>query len=111
MNSREDLFSSPSWLFRLFRPAEAVDAILGAVETRGPGSAVIVPNAPSSHAALADVYELLEAGRGDEREGPKVLFVFGDGGALAMRMTGAAAASSGCKNGLCVSFSKCGCVP
>lgn len=88
---------------------ELLDATLVAVETRRAGSALIVPNAVSCGAALTDVYESLEAGRGDEESdalnglnfGERgEMGDFGDGGALAMRMTGASAASSGCRNGL-----------
>lgn len=62
---------------------------------------LMVPNDASS-GAIVDAKESLEAGRvesdlnglnlGDRGD-------FGDGGALAMRMTGDEAASSGCKNG------------
>lgn len=78
-----------------------MDAILGAIDGRGPGSVVMVPNDVSS-GPIVEANESLEAGRvesdlkglnlGDRGD-------FGDGGALAMRMTGDDAASSGCKNG------------
>jgi hypothetical protein len=109
-NSREDdFFNNPNDPFKLLvRPAELFEAMLGAVDTRGPGSALIVPNDEASGAAT-DVYESLDAGRmefesavlkglnlGDRGD----LGILGDGGALAIRMTGDEAASSGCKNGL-----------
>lgn len=115
MNSRDDFFKSPNCPLRLFvRPAELLEAILLAVETRGPGSVLIVPNAVSSDggATLTDVWESLDAGRGDvsacllEKDlnlgesGDLGDLAEGDGGALAIRMTGDEAASSGCKNGV-----------
>lgn len=121
-NSREeDFFRSPNCPFKLFvRPAELLDAMLGAVETRGPGSVLMVPNAESSGTALTEEYESLDAGRAD---GSNCLLKglnlgergdlgdLGDGGALAMRMTGAVAASSGCKNGPWSSSGSSRCVP
>jgi hypothetical protein len=109
-NSREDdFFSNPNDPFKLLvRPAELFEAMLGAVDTRGPGSALMVPNDEASGAAT-DVYESLDAGRMEfESAGLKDLNLgdrgdlgtLGDGGALAIRMTGDEAASSGCKNGL-----------
>lgn len=65
---------------------------------------LIVPMEEGSGAAITDVKDSLEAGRVDESVVLKGLNLgdrgdFDDGGALAMRMTGDEAASSGCKNG------------
>lgn len=66
-----------------------------------------MPKVLSSYVALEDVYEPLEVGLIGEAEASVVVaFDFGDGGARAMRMTGAAAASSGCRKGLCEASSK-----
>lgn len=115
MNSRDDFFKSPNCPLRLFvRPAELLEATLLAVETRGPGSVLIVPNAVSSDggATLTDVWESRDGGRGDVsacllenglnlgESGDLGGLNEGDGGARAMRMTGDEAASSGCKNGV-----------
>lgn len=77
--------------------------MLAAVEIRGPGSAVIVPNGASpSQTAWEDAYDARDAGlAGDcSAENDFDLEDLGEVGALAMRTIGAAAASSGCKNGL-----------
>lgn len=105
----DDFFRSPNEPLRLFvRPAELLEAMLVAVETRGrTGSVLIVPNALSSGAALTDAYESLDAGRVEGSVDLKGLNLgergdlgdLGEGGALAMRITGEDAASSGCKNG------------
>lgn len=72
-----------------------------------------MPKAESSYSALDEVYEALEIGREGGRSaadgnlgdfgdfGDLGDFALGEGGALAMRITGEAAASSGCRNGLC----------
>lgn len=103
----DDFLSNPKVPFRLLvRPPELLEATLTAVERRGPGSVLIVPNTGPSSGTLTDEYESLDAGRADESfcllKGLNLgdLGDFGDGGALAMRMTGDSAASSGCKNGL-----------
>jgi hypothetical protein len=103
LNSRDDFdFSRLKWPFKLFVRPELFEAMLGALERRGAGSALIVPNAVSSGAALTDVYESLDSGRTDESVALNGLNLgdfgdLGDGGALAIRMTGDEAASSGCK--------------
>lgn len=104
-NSRdEDFFNSPNWPFKLLARPELFEAMLGAVDTRGPGSVLIVPKLDGS-GAIVDANESLEAGR-VESVGLNGLNLgdrgdFGDGGALAMRITGDEAASSGCRNGVC----------
>lgn len=107
-NSRDDFFTKVNCPLILFLPPELDDAMLGAADTRGPGSAVIVPNEVSSGVALDDAYEPLEGDRSGSTGGGGLnlgdlgdLGDLGEGGALAMRMVGKSAASSGCRNGVC----------
>jgi hypothetical protein len=103
-NSREALLSRLNWPFRLLLPPLAEDAML-AVDIRGPGSVLTTPKPEESSCPPFDeTNDALEldrnseesAGvlRGDRDERGDRGFV----GALAMRTTGAIAASSGCRN-------------